>query len=54
MYEKGLTNKAYMVLNSWIAHASHADTYGLKRKLFQENHFLFAIYDELKYMNNIY
>ncbi len=54
LYKKGQTDEVYMALNSWIAHANHADTYGLKRKLFRENLFLFAVYDEIKYMNKVY
>ena len=53
MYERGLTDEAFMSLNSWVAHSKHADTYGLRRKLFGENPFVFAVYDEVKYIKII-
>ncbi|MFH0831862.1 MAG: reverse transcriptase domain-containing protein [archaeon] len=49
-YEKNLlpSQKIYESLNSWIAHASHADTYGLRTKIFSENPFVFDVYYEVE------
>ncbi len=53
MYEKGSSERVFMSVNSWIAHAKHADTYGLRRKILGENPFIPGVYDEVKYLNAI-
>lgn len=53
-YEKNLlpSKKIYESLNSWIAHSMHADTYGLKTKIFSENPFVFDVYYEVELKTN--
>ena len=44
--------KIYQSIASWLGHAKHADTYNLRKKIFGENPFVFAVYDEVKF--NLY
>ncbi len=48
MHEMGLIDEAFMSLNSWVAHARHADTHGLRVKVLGENPFISAVYGKTK------
>lgn len=44
--------RIYQSIASWLGHAKHANTYKLRRKIFNENPFVFTVYDEVKFKLN--
>ncbi|OQX20830.1 MAG: hypothetical protein BWK75_04510 [Candidatus Altiarchaeales archaeon A3] len=49
-YQRNLSGskRIWQSIVSWIGHAKHADTYGLRKKIFGENPFVFDVYEDVK------